>query len=148
MSWWRLGEGIGQRGTQLALYRIQCAFCDERGNWRNVFHEEKRIAGSDKKLNFEVYQCGNCVGYVHVLWSASEYASNDGLHEYRVLPWPLKATPDASEHWPQLVQRFWTQARQSANSEIWDGASVVARSAMQVALREKGATGRTLRCSD
>jgi Domain of unknown function (DUF4145) len=143
-SWWQLGEGSGQRGGELALHQIECAFCEERGNWKRVFHAEKRKANSEKRLNFDVYQCGNCAGYVHVFWSASEHGFT-GLHSYKVLPWPLKGKPKASESWPEQVQRFWIQAHQSARSEIWDGASVMARSAMQVTFREQGAVGRTLK---
>jgi len=129
----------------LALYGIECAFCNERGNWTRVFHEEKRKPNSDKRLNFDVYRCGNCAGYVHVLWSASEYGSMRGLHAYQVLPWPLTGKPKASEDWPAAVQRFWVQAHQSADSELWDASSVMARSAMQAAFRDLGAVGRTLK---
>src|ERR1035441_7026926 len=140
MNWWRLGEGVGYHGSELALYQIECAFCNERGNWELVFHAEKRKSGSDKKLNFDVYKCGNCAGYVHVLWSATEGAFMSGLHAYKVLPWPITDKPKPSGHWPQQVQRFWSQAHQSSNREIWDAASVMARSALQVALRDQGAT--------
>jgi hypothetical protein len=145
MGWWRLGEGVGIRGLELALYQIECAFCNERGNWERVFHAEKRKPGSDKKLNFDVYKCGNCAGYAHVLWSATEGAFAGGLHAYKVLPWPIMDKPQPSEQWPLQVQRFWTQAHQSHNREIWDAASVMARSALQVALREQGAAGRSLK---
>jgi hypothetical protein len=124
---------------------IECAFCNERGNWNRVFHAEKRKPTSDKRLNFDVYQCGNCAGFVHVIWSAAEFGSLGGLHDFKVLPYPLKDKPDPSENWPQQVQRFWTQAHQSENREIWDAASVLARSAMQITLREQGANGRTLK---
>jgi hypothetical protein len=110
-----------------------------------VFHAEKRKPTSDKRLNFDVYQCGNCAGFVHVIWSAAEFGSLGGLHDFKVLPYPLKDKPDPSENWPQQVQRFWTQAHQSENREIWDAASVLARSAMQITLREQGANGRTLK---
>jgi hypothetical protein len=96
-------------------------------------------------LNFDVYECGNCAGYVHVLWSAAEGAPFRSLHACEVLPWPLTGKPKASGNWPAAVQRFWVQARQSADSEIWDGASVMARSAMQAAFRDLGAVGRTLK---
>jgi hypothetical protein len=52
MSWWRLGEGTGYRGGNLALHEIECAFCNERGNWTLVFHEEKRKASSQKEAEF------------------------------------------------------------------------------------------------
>ena len=145
MNWWQLGEGMGYQGRQLALHKIECAFCGERGNWKEVFHAEKKKPNAQKRLNFDVYQCGNCAGFVHVVWSASEFGSFQGLHDFQILPWPAKDRPDPSENWPPHVQRFWTQAHQSANTEIWDGASVMTRSGMQIALRDQGATGRTLK---
>ena len=60
-----------------------------------------------------------------------------------VLPWPLgKAQP--SENWPPDVQRFWVQAPESLGIENWDAAAVMARSAVQVTLRDKGAVGKDL----
>ena len=144
-SWWQLGEWSGVAGAELALHQIQCAFCAERGNWKLAFHAEKRKPNGHKKLNFDVYECGSCAAYVQVFWSASELSFDDGLHEYPVLPHPLNAKPKPSENWPNHVSRFWAQAHQSANTEIWDAASVMCRSAMQAVLRDKGASGRTLR---
>jgi hypothetical protein len=143
-SWWQLGDWSGHRGTKLALYDIECAFCGERGNWQLAFHEEKKKSNGTKRLNFDVYRCGNCAGFVHVLWSAGDLIGQ-GLHSYRVLPWPINQKPKPSQNWPEQVQRYWTQAHQSLSGEIWDAASVMARSAMQVTLRDQGATGRTLK---
>jgi hypothetical protein len=43
-----------------------------------------------RALNFDVYQCTNCKGYVHVLWSAGEFASGfHGRHAFKILPWPI-----------------------------------------------------------
>ena len=126
-SWWQLGEGVGNRGGELAIYQIRCAFCEERGNFERVFHAEKRKPNSEKRLNFDVYRCANCAGFVHVLWSASEWGGD--LHSYRVLPWPI-GEPEASENWPAEVQRFWAQAHRSLSTESWDAASVMTGSAL------------------
>jgi hypothetical protein len=85
MSWWSLGEGVGQMGTELADWRIACAFCGETGNWGLEHHAEKKKPNEAKRLNFDTLKCGNCGGYVMVLWSAGH-----GLHDYKVLSWPLK----------------------------------------------------------
>ena len=61
-----------------------------------------------------------------------------------MLPWPLKLEK-YPEHWPEAVGRYWLQAKRSLRDENWDAAAVMARSAMQVALREKGASGSTLK---
>ena len=145
-SWWQLGESAGLPGTSLSLSMIECAFCGERGNFERAFHAEKKKPLSDKRLNFDVYRCINCAGYVHVLWSASEGAFMDrGLHDFRAMPRPLKSKPSPSGNLSTEMARFWTQAHQSLAAEAWDAASVMARSALQLALREQGAAGNRLR---
>jgi hypothetical protein len=42
MSWWDFGEHSGYQGGDLALYRIECAFCGERGNFEKIHHAEKK----------------------------------------------------------------------------------------------------------
>lgn len=104
-------------------------------------HAEKKKANSNKKLNFDLYQCKNGMAYVHVFWANSE--GSIPLHDFRVLPWPLgKAKP--SENWPPDVQRFWTQAHESLGIESYDASAVMARSAVQAAMRDKGAVGKDL----
>jgi hypothetical protein len=143
-SWWQLGEGSGFSGSTLEVWRITCAFCHEKGNFGLAYHAEKKKAGSSKKLNFDLYQCRNCMAFVHVLWSAQEFPSSmHGLYGYYVLPAPMgKSEP--SENWPSTVQRYWTQAHESLKVENWDAAAIMARSAVQFALREKGAVKGTL----
>jgi hypothetical protein len=62
-SWWQLGESYGQLGEKIAQYQIICPFCMERGNFKIAFHAEKKKPNSDKKLNFDTLECGNCAGY-------------------------------------------------------------------------------------
>jgi hypothetical protein len=140
-SWWSLGEGVGQSGGELALYQIACAFCSERGNWRHTHREQKSKPNGRKVLYFDTYQCGNCAGFVMVLWSPSE---SGGMHGYKVLPWPLRLEK-YPEHWPEAVGRYWLQAKRSIKEENWDAAAVMARSSMQAALRQHGAQGKTLK---
>jgi len=144
-SWWDLGEGHGYRGSTLALYQIQCPFCLEKGNFEIVFHAEKKKPNSDKKLNFDVYKCGNCAGFIHVLWSAGEYGHDyNNLHNYYVLPWVIGEL-EAPTHWPQKVQKFWLQAHKSIKNESWDAAAVMTRSALQLVLRDHKASGENLK---
>lgn len=141
-SWWSLGEGRGRRGEKLAAHDVTCPFCMERGNFATAFHATKKKPNSDKCLNFDTLECGNCKGYVMVLWSASEFGG--GLYAYEVLPWPLKL--DAwPEHWPDDVGRYWLQAKKNLRDENWDACALMARSSLQVALRDKQAQGRTLK---
>lgn len=140
-SWWQLGEGYGYQGDELASYRITCPFCMERGNFKLAFHAEKKKPNSDKTLNFDTLECGNCKGYVMVLWSASEAS---GLHNYKVLPW-LQKFEKYPEYWPEAIGRYWLQAKRNIAEENWDAAAVMARSALQVALRDNKAVGSNLK---
>lgn len=142
-SWWDLGEHVGQSGDSLALYQIECVFCGEKGNFSTEHHAEKKKPNGSKVLNFDTLKCGNCAGYVMVLWSANEYGGSQGLHASRVIPFPLKIT-NAPDHWPPAIQRNWLQAHKSMEAENWDAAAVMARTAMQTALRDKNATGANL----
>ena len=145
-SWWSLGEGVGQFGEELQMHEITCAFCLERGNFKTVFHKEKRKPNSSKILNFDTLECGNCKGYVMVLWSAGEHSLgfNNNIYDYKVLPWPIKLT-SFPKHWPEEIGRYWLQAKKNLNEENWDAAALMARSALQIALRNQGAKGRTFK---
>jgi hypothetical protein len=144
-SWWELGEGGGFPGDKMEVWRITCPFCEEKGNFELAFHADKKKSNSAKKLNFDIYKCKNCVGYVHVLWSAGEFSSSyHGLYNFQAFPYPL-GEPTPSEVWPNDVQRFWRQAKSSLTEENWDAAAVMARSALQAAMRDKDAGGSNLK---
>lgn len=144
-SWYDLGEGSGHSGAELELRRITCPFCNERGSCTPVYQAEKRKPNSGKTLHFDTLKCANCAGYVLVLWSAGEYATSlTGLYDYRVLPWPLRLD-DFPDYWPPEVGRYCLQAHRSIKDENWDAAAMMARSSLQVALRDQGATGSNLK---
>lgn len=137
-SWWDLGEWSGYSGRDLALYNITCPFCTEKGNFSVAFHAEKKKSNGRKILNFDTLQCGNCASYVQVVWSAG-----DQVHSYRAQPWPLRIEkyPD---HWPEAIGRYWLQAKRNITDENWDASTLMARSALQLALRDQKAEGKTL----
>jgi hypothetical protein len=144
-SWWELGEGFsGNQGERMEVGRITCAFCGERGNFALLHHEEKKKPNSSKRLNFDLYECHNCRGFVHVLWSASEFSYGHGPYEFRILPWPLLGKRKPSQNWPKEMHRFWVQAHDSLRNENWDAAVLMARSAVQFVVREKKAKKGTL----
>lgn len=143
-SWWGLGEGYGQYGNDLAVYEITCPFCMERGNFKTAFHAEKKHQRDRKVLNFDTLECGNCKGYVMVLWSASSMGGSQGMHAYRVLPWPMKLEKHP-DHWPEAIGRYWLQAKRNLRDGNWDAAALMARSALQLALRDHKAEGRSLK---
>ncbi len=140
-SWWQLGEWSGVQGNELALYQITCPFCMERGNFELAFRAQKKKPNATKILYFDTYKCGSCNGYVMVLWSASSFGR---VHNYEVLPWPLKFEK-YPEHWPTSIGRYWLQAKQNIHAENWDAAAVMARSALQLALRDYNAKGNGLK---
>jgi hypothetical protein len=142
-SWWQLGEGVGTRGNKMEVWRLTCAFCGERGHFALAFHVEKKKPNAEKRLNFDVCQCQNCMGYVHVMWSAEGFGR--GLYDYKVLPWPLDSKPEPSESWPEGMKRFWIQAQDTLANENWDAANLMARSALQFVVREKNAKGKNLK---
>ena len=143
-SWWELGEYTGHTGNAMETSRLTCAFCGEEGHFAIAFHGEKKKPNKSKCLNFDVYQCTNCMGYVHVQWSAGR-GWGTGLYSYRVLPWPLEGKPKPSENWPDGMKRFWIQAHDSLNNENWDAANVMARSALHFVVRHKQAKGSKLK---
>ena len=142
-SWWDLGEWSGFDGEDLALWRITCPFCFEKGNFSVAFHAEKNKPNSRKKLNFDTLKCGNCAGYVMAIWSANADLGSR-IHSFQVLPWPLRIDSHP-EHWPADVGRYWVQARRNITDENWDAAALMARSALQLALRDNKAQGDTLK---
>ena len=141
-NWWEFGEWTGYEGHTLGTWRIRCAFCGQEGNFGTEHHVDKRGQGG-KVLNYDILACGNCGNYTMVFWSAARGGGRMGVHDYKVLPWPLETT-DHPEHWPKDVGRNWVQARRSLEGKNWDAAAVMARSGVQLLMRYLKAEGRDL----
>jgi HEPN domain-containing protein len=142
-SWWQFGEGSGHWGSDLALFDIECAFCEEKGNWELEHHAAKTKPNSRKVLNFDTYKCGNCANYIMVFWSADEhhaggYNPAQGLHAYRTVPFAIGGW-DGEDYWPDNAKRHWKQAHNAVNRGDYDAAVVMARSAVQAIVRDKKA---------
>ena len=136
-SWWDLGEHSGYRGDELATFDISCAFCGIQGQFGIKSHLEKKNT-SGKKLNYDILVCENCANYTMAFWSAGT-----GYHGRHLVPWSL--TNDSfPESWPADVGRYWLQAKRGQRASDWDASAVMARSALQLALRHKGAQGKSL----
>lgn len=136
-GWWGLGEGMGYSGRDLGLYRIECGFCGERGNWE-LSRREERKNRSNKSLFYDTYKCVACGNLTMVFWSAGS-----SLHDWRQVPWPENTTT-WPEHWPDEIGRYWLQAQRNIESENWDAAALMARSSLQLLLRHEQAAGGTL----
>src|SRR5690606_11354154 len=106
-------------------------------------HQASKAKPNGRKvLFFTTLKCGNCAGYVMVLWSPE--SSGSAIHDFRVLPAPqrIEKAPDI---WPDDVGRFRVQAHRTLPAETWDAAAVMARSALQLAIRQQGAAGSNLK---
>jgi hypothetical protein len=60
------------------------------------------------------------------------------------MPWPQKTT-SFPDFWPSDVGRYWMQARRSLETQNWDAAAVMARSAIQLVMRDQNAVGNSLK---
>src|SRR4030095_3739961 len=141
-SLWDLGEWSGFPGEKLALTLISCPFCLERGNFSVEHHATKKKPNGTKVWTFDTLKCGHCAGYVLVFWSAGEDLSDH--HDFRVLPRPAKLGGFPGFR-PAPLGGFWRQTHNNLKDQNWDAATVMARSALQSALRDKKAVGANLK---
>lgn len=140
MSWWELGEGSGY-AHGLPTYRIACPFCGVTDNFETVEHLERKKPGNDRKrLNYDTLKCVECGNLMFVFWSTG----GGGLTGYKTLPWH-RSTRKHPEHWPADVGRYWVEAKRSIEGENWTAAALMARSAVQLAVRAHGAKGNNLK---
>ena len=137
-SWWSFGDSSGYDGAELALYRIECAFCGEQDNFELEKRHQRNSKAQNKALNYDIYKCNGCANLTMVFWS-----SGGRLHDYKQVPWPLKATR-FPEYWPPDVGRYWMQAQNNLDGGNWDAAALMARSALQLLLRHEKAVGGSL----
>lgn len=145
MDWWDLGEWSGWPGHTLATHHINCAFCGSAGNFETVQHLQRKKAGNSRKvLNYDTLKCGNCGNLMFALWSAGQLSHGSGaVHDYRLLP-RYQSTTSYPKHWPDDVGRYWVEARRSIEGQNWTAAALMARSAIQLVARKRGAKGRNV----
>jgi hypothetical protein len=146
MSWWDFGEWSGYHGSELATYQIACAYCGEKGNFEIVQHLDRKKPGSiPKVVNYDTLKCGHCGNYMFAFWSASSTGHGvNAMHNYRTLP-RYRGTTDAPKHWPPDVGRYWVEARRSIEGKNWTAAALMARSAIQLVARSRGAKGENIK---
>jgi len=61
-----------------------------------------------------------------------------------MVPW-FDQTTQFPEHWPKGMGRYWLEAQRSLEGKNWNAAAVMARSAVQLALRYHSAQGKNLK---
>ena len=112
-------------GRRFRLFRIEDGSVASRlpllrreGQLRPCAPRREEKAKLRQALGLRHVLVPSCMGFVHVLWSAGEFASLRGsLYDYSVLPWPLAAKPEPSENWPAGMRRFWIQAHELDGAE-------------------------------
>jgi hypothetical protein len=142
-SWWEFGEGTGYDGAD-PYYRLECAFCGQRGKFTIVSHVQKVEPNGTKKLNYDLATCLNCSNPSAVFWTVSEIGGRP-LHSAKQVPWPLGAKRIPSDTWPEQVGCYWIQAKDNLARKNFEMAIVAARTALQCAARERGAVGPNLK---
>jgi Domain of unknown function (DUF4145) len=141
VSWWDIGEGSGFQtfsNGELRLDLVDCGFCGERGK----FAIENRFTKSNtagKTLHYDTLKCEQCGNLTAVFWGAS----SSGLQNFHQVPW-LRKTTRWPKHWPEDIGRYWLHAKRNIEAENWDAAALMARSAVQLTMRQMGACGKNL----
>ena len=141
MSWWDIGEGSGYRSYDgdLPLRNVTCGFCGEEGRFGYHNRSFKDNPTGTKTLHYDVLVCQQCGNLTSVFWGAG----SSGLIGIEQIPW-LRKTTRWPKHWPDDVGRYWMQAKRSVEASNYDAAALMARSAVQLVLRYKGAKGNSL----
>jgi hypothetical protein len=140
MSWWEIGDGSGYPAYngELRIDLVDCGFCGESGRFRFEGRLNKENA-TGKVLHYDTLRCEQCGNLTSVFWGIG----NSGLQRIHQVPW-LRKTTRWPKHWPDDVGRYWLQAKRSIEASNWDAAALMARSAIQLTLRYKEATGKNL----
>lgn len=140
MSWWNTGDGSGYPTYEdkLRVDQVNCGFCGESGKFEFAQTLEKKNRAG-KVLHYDTLKCEQCGNLTFAFWSIGD----SGLQGVYQLPW-LRKTTKSPDHWPADVGRYWLQAKRSIEASNWDAAALMARSAVQLAIRREGANGKNL----
>jgi len=138
---WELGDWRGYPGDRLNVARISCPFCFEKGNFEFEHDAIKSKSQPAKQIHFSTLKCGNCAGYVLVMWSVS---FTGDVHDFIALPTPniLNSWP---EHWDSQIGNYWLEAHRNFESGQYLSAVLMARSVLQLSLRLADSTGTSLK---
>ncbi|MBF0430524.1 MAG: DUF4145 domain-containing protein [Fibrobacteria bacterium] len=141
-SWWDLAEWSFIHGNGPNKDLI-CSFCEHIGNYKVDYEYIKHKPNSKKELIYQVLMCNNCANVTMVLWSKPLHGHYPDAYDYRRVPWPInKFTPP--EHWPDKIKSYWKQTHECLKNEHFDACIVMARSALQMAIRYAGCKGSNL----
>jgi hypothetical protein len=140
-SWWEFAESTGYEGID-PYYRLECAFCKQRGHFEVVHHRDKQEPNGRKLLNFDLAVCTDCSAPTPVFWSATAIG---GMHDSRQPPWPLGRKPTPSKTWAAQVGNYWVQAKDNLARANYEAAIMLARTSLQCVARHKCATGKNLK---
>jgi hypothetical protein len=74
-------------------YRLECAFCGQRGKFSIATHVQKVQPNGDKKLNYDIAICANYSNAHLFFWSVAPHSGGMPIHGVRQVPWPLNQKP-------------------------------------------------------
>lgn len=139
-DWWDLGEWSGVSEFTAGRLGIDCAWCGMEDNFRVLHSVDQKHATRPKTIVFQILKCANCGNHTALMRSDSSSSSGrpGKMVGFRRMPWPLKVEK-APSYWPEDIGRFWLQSHRAAESKSWDSAAMTIRSALQLAMRHKGA---------
>nr|WP_273545369.1 DUF4145 domain-containing protein [Sinorhizobium medicae] len=140
VSWWNTGEGSGSQtyNGKPRIDLVTCGFCGEAGKFEFAQKLEKKNS-TGKILHYDTLKCEQCGNYTFAFWSIGD-SGLQGIHQ---LPY-LRKTTRWPDYWPADVGRYWLQAKRNVEASNWDAAALMARSAVQLAIRHAGASGKSL----
>lgn len=139
MAVWTPGEHGWRDGSEFTAAELVCPWCGARGEFNNVFHEARQVQSArGGAMNFELWQCAHCARHSFVIWTGGE-----GKHDFVAWPEP-ESGQRVPESWPAAAGRAWQQAKAALDAGAWDAAATMARRAIALATREKGAQRESL----
>jgi hypothetical protein len=145
-DWWELGSWSGSHDRGNGAFGLTCGWCEAEDNFRILHSVSQKHSTSEKILTFQILQCAKCANHTVIMKSdgtRGSFRAPEKIIGYRRIPWSLSVT-EAPKHWPEDIRRYWLQSHRTAETKSWDAAAMTIRSAMQLALRHKGAQGGRL----
>lgn len=133
MSWRDMGLVRGHHGTEFSPVTMTCPHCGGHGIFNRAFRGLAREHEPGTELYSDVWQCQECANFIFVLWRTEE-----GFVDYRIFPYRGRQTTKKSS-WPELAANAYEEAISSLFTEDWDGAVVMAKHTMDVAIQGRDA---------
>ncbi|WP_161636066.1 DUF4145 domain-containing protein [Deinococcus phoenicis] len=127
-------------GADFHLGLITCAYCDTRGSFDKELESQRtQTGGRFVETTWLTLKCQACSNRTFITHGPHSYSGVD----YVQFPRPIGAS-SVNEAVPPVPARFYVQAQENIRTKSWDGAILLARSALQAVTRGFEAQGRNL----